>query len=143
MHNIYSEVQEKLKDYKEQLVEHDDGLSVKVPARTEWPYQIVRTHNFTNKYLFDSRMTVGWLRKQCRVNGKSFAAQFELCTGFGPKQYILHHRIEASKQLLKHSEANITQIALALGFRSVSAFCNAFKIKENTRPTRWRELAQN
>jgi len=143
MHSKYDEIQEILEDYKKQLMKPEDGLSVKVPARTEWPYQIVRAYNFINQYLFDSRMTVGWLREQCRVNGKSFAAKFEFCTGFGPKQYILQHRIEASKQLLKHSEANITQIALAVGFRSVSAFCNAFKNKENTRPARWRELNQN
>jgi AraC-like DNA-binding protein len=133
MHSKYDEIQEILDDYKQELPE----------VEPEWPYKVQSAYVFIYEHLFDPRLTVGWMKQKHRINGKSFAAQFHKSVGTYPKSYILHHRIAASKHLLQQTGASITQIALAVGFRSLSAFCNTFKSKEGIQPTKWQRSKQN
>ena len=58
-----------------------------------------------------------------------------------PKEYILHHRVEAGKMLLNKTDGPITLISLALGFSSHAAFSKAFKRKSECTPSEWRENA--
>lgn len=133
MHSTYYKIEEMLENYKKQLPE----------PRADWPHDMKRAVAFIIAHLFDPKLTVSWLRKKCRITGKSFSGIFRTCTGYYPKEYILHHRIEAGKLLLKQTEATITEIALALGFSSLSAFCNTFKNKQGVQPTKWRKQNQN
>lgn len=133
MHSKYDAIQEVLDDYKKELPE----------VEPEWPYKVQSTYVFIYEHLYDDRLTVGWLKEKCRINGKNFAAHFRRCTGYHPKEYILHYRLKAGKRLLNQSKVSITEIALAVGFRSVSSFCKTFKEREGLRPSEWRSKAED
>jgi AraC-like DNA-binding protein len=140
MHSRYDEIQEILDNFKEQLPESD--LSAEASENKEWPRQVILAETFIHDHLYDDRLTVGWLKEKCRINGKNFAARFRRCTGYHPKEYILHYRLKAGKRLLNQSKVSITEIALAVGFRSVSSFCKTFKKREDLRPSEWQSKNQ-
>lgn len=127
--NRYQKIEQRLEVYRNRLPEPDNDL----------PPRIVRLIRFTQAHLFHPQVTNGWMKKQCHVNGKSFSGKFAFYTGFTPKQYILHHRMEAAKMALKQTEASVTQTAFAVGFNSLSAFCKTFKNKIGLRPSQWRK----
>ena len=56
--------------------------------------------------------------------------------------YVLHKRLEAARQLLARSkkEANILEIALAVGFRSHAHFSRVFRKVEGVTPSQYRLL---
>jgi AraC-like DNA-binding protein len=100
--------------------------------------EVQRAELFITEHLFDSTLVVGKMEEQCHIYGKSFASQFDIVTGFTPKAFILHHRIEAAKLLLLQTEASVTTIALSLGFSSLSSFDKAFEALVGQRPSEWR-----
>lgn len=132
MHRVYERIQEFLENYRQQLPEPDP----------EWPHEVRRAVKFIYEHLFDPKLSVTWLKEQCKFNGKSFSAEFCWYVGYYPKEYINHHRIETAKLLLKQTEVTITQIALSVGFASLSSFCKTFKEKEDGRPMLWRKRAK-
>jgi len=94
-------------------------------------------------HLFVGKLTVAWMKQKCGIKGDFFSVRFKICLGYYPKAYILHHRIEAGKILLETTGATVTAIAAALGFNSVSAFCNSFRQKTGHWPSKWRAKHQN
>jgi len=129
MSSINDEPYERLEHYQERLPVTGTDLLPDVEKAAEC------IHN----HLFDPRLTVGWMKQKCRINGKSFSATFKLCTGMYPKSNILHHRIEAGKILLLKTDLSITDVGLTLGFSSHATFCKAFKRKTGQRPSEWRD----
>jgi len=129
---------------KKELVKHkDEYLNTLQKKQRDFdippPSDIERAAKVMHQNLFHPKLTVGWLREQCRLNGNSFSARFKHYTGQHPKRYILHHRIEAGKLLLTKTNVSITAISLALGFSSHAAFSKAFKRKTEHTPSQWRE----
>ncbi|WP_213584351.1 helix-turn-helix domain-containing protein [Paenibacillus sp. J2TS4] len=64
---------------------------------------------------------------------------FKEQTGGGLLDYILRFRLEKAKALLRHSEQNVNQIALQVGFASTNTFIRAFKKYEGITPGKYRE----
>ena len=56
-----------------------------------------------------------------------FLKQFKQVTGNTPMAYVRNVRINKAKNLLLHSDMNVTQISAAVGFLSVHHFSSAFK----------------
>jgi AraC family transcriptional regulator len=56
-----------------------------------------------------------------------FASLFKQTIGQSPHQYVVHRRIERSKQLLKRSELSIADVAQCVGFQNQSHFTTAFR----------------
>ena len=108
-------------------------MEVPPPSRIEQAAEILHEN------LFAPKLTVKWLREQCRLNGNSFSAQFKHYMGRYPKEYNLHHRVEARKMLLNKTDRPITIISLALGFSSHASFSKAFKRKSECTPVEWRD----
>jgi len=110
---------------------------VETPTFDQFP-EVEQAINCIHSNLFDLRLTVSWLKDQCHINRGSFSARFKTCIGSYPKEYILRHRLEAGKLLLKKTEASVTTIGIMIGFNSLSAFCKSFKRKVDQRPSEWR-----
>jgi AraC family transcriptional regulator len=67
-----------------------------------------------------------------------FARQFKQSTGLAPHQYIVQCRVEKAKELLKHTNLSITQIALEIGYGSQSHFTSLFKRLTGVTPKEYR-----
>lgn len=60
-------------------------------------------------------------------------------TGKTLHQYIIHHRIKISQELLHSSNYSIDEIALKVGFNSSSQFSTSFKTKIGISPSNYRD----
>jgi AraC family transcriptional regulator len=72
-----------------------------------------------------------------------FAAQFRAATGYRPREYLLHQRVEQAKALLSSSEMPLVEIALAVGFCTQPHFSTIFKRVTGDTPARWRCASKN
>jgi AraC-like DNA-binding protein len=57
----------------------------------------------------------------------SFCRAFKQSTGLSPHQYLLSHRINCAKEMMRDQDLSLTAIALDCGFSSSSQFSVAFK----------------
>lgn len=69
-----------------------------------------------------------------------FARLFEQSTSLPPHQYLMQRRIEKSKELLKHTKLTVENIALEVGYESVSHFRNIFRRAVGVTPKKYRDL---
>ncbi|VWB87202.1 helix-turn-helix domain-containing protein [Burkholderia lata] len=85
----------------------------------------------------DSPLTIGEIVQNTGFEGGvgSFARQFENLTGQTPHRYILDKRLNAAKALIGENRDNLTDIALKVGFSSLSHFSTAFRKKYGVVPS--------
>lgn len=62
--------------------------------------------------------------------------------GQSPHQYLLRQRLERGRELLRHSDLSITQVALELGFSSSQHFARAFRLGAGTSASHYRRQRQ-
>ncbi len=88
----------------------------------------------------DREITIQGLAQQAKVSISVFAHAFKKEIGNSPYQFILQQRLERSKQLLVHknAELSISKIAQMCGFSNASAFTNRFRQKEGISPSKYR-----
>ena len=67
-----------------------------------------------------------------------FARLFKKSTGFTLHQFIIHERISLAKQLLKHRDQSILQIALSVGYQCPSHFTREFHRQTGCTPSEYR-----
>lgn len=126
-------LEKKSKTYRQKIEEHAD----------DWPHDVSKVVSCINHNMFDPQPTMDWWKDECDIKDHNFSAKFAHYIGEPPKKYIIHHRIEFAKVLLKNTNVSVSSIAFEVGFRSVSAFCNTFKSKKNIAPSAWREKRKN
>jgi len=73
------------------------------------------------------------------MNKFYFLKEFKKVTNITPYQYIIHQKINHSKQLLIDTKKSITSIAQNLGFNDSSHFSKTFKQHENMTPKQYRD----
>lgn len=75
----------------------------------------------------ESDISIEKLSKQVNLSPFHFIRSFKNTVGLTPYQYIVHMRIEKSKQLIKQNKYSLMEIALRLGYSDQSHFSNSFK----------------
>lgn len=76
--------------------------------------------------------------KQSGLSGRNFSRLFLKETGVGPKDFVILRRVEKAKKLLKESKLTVTDIALEVGYNSLSKFIATFKRIEGVLPSDYR-----
>lgn len=69
-----------------------------------------------------------------------FSRLFEQSMNLPPHKYLMQRRIEKAKELLKHSQLTVENIALKVGYNSVSHFRNIFRRAVSVTPKKYRDL---
>jgi AraC family transcriptional regulator len=67
------------------------------------------------------------LAQLAQMSQSHFSRLFKQAMGLSPHQYLLQQRVERAKQLLKHTNQSLVEIALACGFDSHSHFTRQFR----------------
>jgi AraC-like DNA-binding protein len=62
-----------------------------------------------------------------RLHPTSFCSAFKQSSGLSPHRYLLAHRINRAKEMMKDQNLTLTEIALDCGFSSSSQFSTVFK----------------
>ena len=91
---------------------------------------------------FDQDITLDELSSTFFINKYHLARMFKEVTGHSIKRYIALKRIMKAKDLLYHTENDISQIAAECGFNSSSNFIRAFKNIEEITPLCFRKKYQ-
>jgi AraC-like DNA-binding protein len=78
------------------------------------------------------------LAKAASMSRTSFALRFKSLAGVAPLTYLTDWRMQLAQRTLREDDAGIAEIAAALGYRSESAFSQAFKRVTGARPSDYR-----
>jgi AraC-like DNA-binding protein len=112
----------------------------RVNALPKWRLRRVEEYVRAN---FDRCVTLSELAKVAGLSRMHFAAQFRTATGYRPREYLLHQRIEHAKSLLSNTATPLAEIALAVGFCTQAHFSTVFKRITGETPARWRCASRN
>jgi AraC-like DNA-binding protein len=67
-----------------------------------------------------------------------FCTAFRQATGYSPHRWLARVRMERARELLSHSALGVTDIALAVGYDTASAFASAFRRHVGLSPSQYR-----
>ncbi|MBR1132190.1 helix-turn-helix transcriptional regulator [Bradyrhizobium iriomotense] len=112
----------------------------RVNALPKWRLRRVEEYVGTH---FDHCISLSELAKVAGLSRMHFAAQFRAATGYRPREYLLHQRIERAKSLLSNSEMALAEVALTVGFCTQAHFSTVFKRITGDTPARWRCASRN
>ncbi|MFD8983541.1 AraC family transcriptional regulator, partial [Streptomyces sp. NPDC059564] len=86
--------------------------------------------------------TLTELARAAAMSRTSFAQRFKEVAGVPPLTYLCAWRMRLARHALRREDTPVSAIASALGYRSESAFSNAFKRTTGLAPRRYREAAR-
>jgi AraC-like DNA-binding protein len=84
------------------------------------------------------RWTLDDLARSAHMSRTSFAERFRSTAGIPPHAYLTRWRMMLAQRALRQSDAPVGSLAARLGYRSESAFSNAFKREVGQSPQSYR-----
>ncbi|WP_376708159.1 AraC family transcriptional regulator [Bradyrhizobium cenepequi] len=111
----------------------------KVNALPKW--RLRRVEEYVNAN-YHRGVSLADLAKAAGLSRMHFAAQFRAATGFRPREYLLHRRVERAKAILSDGETPLAEVALAVGFCTQAHFSTVFKRITGETPARWRTASR-
>jgi AraC-like DNA-binding protein len=82
------------------------------------------------------------LAREAHASRAHFVRSFKKAYGETPYQYLRRRRVERAKELLRSTDLSVTEVSLAVGFRSLGSFSTAFRVLVDESPKayagRWR-----
>lgn len=104
----------------------------------DWPVDVRVLYEALQQRVFQQGLRVDRVRNGCGLRNRNVSTRFKHYVGIGPKAYVLYHRIELAKRLLRHKGVSVTQIAFAVGYELPNAFTETFKRWVGKPPTAYR-----
>lgn len=90
------------------------------------PIQLTSVISYIHTYL-DRDLSLEELAQVAQLSPYHFCRSFKQSTGFTPHQYLIRHRVERAKLLLKEGKMGISEVANAWGFTHQSHLNRHFK----------------
>lgn len=84
-------------------------------------------------------LTVNALAAYCKLNSSYLSRLFFSETGIHLKAFVLEAKLDTAQNLLKYSDLSYSDISVALGFSTQSAFIYTFRKLTGTTPKKFRE----
>ena len=113
---------------KNQSIQNSNGLS---KNKLQKAISYINEHLTENLSLKDISNVVG-------MSPFYFTNLFKQSTGMTAYQYVIYHRIERAKQLLRKQGLSIAEVSEQVGFESQSHFTNVFRKHTNRTPRMYR-----
>ncbi|GAA3552569.1 AraC family transcriptional regulator [Microlunatus spumicola] len=85
------------------------------------------------------RWTVGELAHIAHMSRSAFAASFKKQVGTAPLDYLIQWRMSLARDALRRNTRSISELALATGYESESAFSTAFRRVAGASPKQFRD----
>lgn len=104
------------------------------------PWQVRRVQGYLLDHI-DRQVRLQELAGLLQLSPKHLCTAFRQATGQPPHAWISQRRIERAQALLSRPGAELSQVALALGYPDQSAFGTAFRRATGVSPGRWRSAA--
>jgi AraC-like DNA-binding protein len=121
------------------LLTETAALSRETPFTTDRSIDIIeRFMKFARLNLRTRKLDLDKFLKQEKIGYESFRKKFKQATGSYPHSFWINIKLEAAKNLLDHSEKNISEIADFLCFSDIYEFSAFFKRKMGISPRKFR-----
>jgi AraC family transcriptional regulator len=78
------------------------------------------------------------LARECGLSVSHFSRAFRHSTGAAPHQWLLEHRVDVAKPLLRDRQMSLSDVAAVCGFADQSHFTRIFTRVVGTSPGAWR-----
>ena len=98
---------------------------------------------YLHEHLFDEGLNVEDAKRDCGIRDNSFSGRFAYHVGCAIKKHINTHRLRAAKQVMRHPNVKIIEVALALGYSNQGALTMAFQRQEGCCPSAFRARQRN
>lgn len=104
------------------------------------PWQVRRVQDYLLGHI-DRQVRLQELAELLQRSPKHLCTAFRQATGQPPHAWISERRMERAQALLRQPGADLSQVALALGYPDQSTFGTAFRKATGLSPGRWRRAA--
>lgn len=108
-------------------------------SEPDWPPDVCTVYRALRDRLFDWGVEAQEVIDDCGIGGHDIYSRFRHCTGYGIKEFVILHRLQLGKRLLRHEALSVSQVAFAVGYSSPSGFSKTFKRRVGCSPTAHRK----
>jgi AraC family transcriptional regulator len=84
-------------------------------------------------------LTLDEMAQSAGLSTAYFSQMFRKTTGESPYQYVLRHRVERAKEMLRVAEERVLDVAVACGFKTQQHFARVFRQMCGASPTEYRQ----
>lgn len=105
---------------------------------SDWPAAVQLIYSAAVTRLFEEGITAKEIVEDCGFRDHNVYTRFRYEVGCGIKKFIVAHRMELAKRLLRYEDFSVAEIAYAVGYSSPSGFCTTFKRTEGCTPAVFR-----
>lgn len=136
MSTMLQEMEEQNRDYEVICQNLLDVLIIKLIRRTNFAFEVAPSVQISKECIKIKRyieanyvqdITLDTLAELSHLNKYYMVHAFTQHCGCSPIRYLCQTRIQASKELLAHTDYNITEVAHSSGFSSQSYFAQCFQ----------------
>ena len=86
----------------------------------------------------EDELSLAKMGETAALSTAHFSQMFRKSTGESPHQFVLRHRVERAKELLRAPDARVLDVALACGFKRQQHFARIFRRVCGASPTEYR-----
>jgi AraC-like DNA-binding protein len=101
------------------------------------PVEIWKARKFIEEH-WDEELSLTKVASSVHISANHLSEKFKEVTGVNFVDYIASMRIEKARDLLQNRQLQISEIAFAVGFQSLSQFNRVFKKITRRSPTQFR-----
>ena len=87
----------------------------------------------------EDEVTLCEMAQSVELSTSHFSRMFRKSTGEAPHQFVLRHRVERAKEMLRAAEARVLDVAVACGFKTQQHFARVFRQMCGVSPTEYRQ----
>jgi AraC family transcriptional regulator len=87
----------------------------------------------------EDELTLWEMAQAVELSTAHFSRMFRKSTGESPHHFVLRHRVERAKEMLRAAEARVLDVAVACGFKTQQHFARVFRRMCGASPTEYRE----